>query len=1539
MRRFINLKNSRRLGLTLFMVFAFFPTLSNCAREAEIPEFMAKPHYLLDGELSSTGVEYEESNAEGTGKFDFYSLSDNDTVVGYAVALSASNTHSDIVIPSSFSGKAVTGIYRQAFYGRSISSISIPTSVTTIDYEAFMNVSSLSEITIPYSVSRLGDGAFYHCTSLTKVHIQNSSHDSASTNTCTIVRPAGVPTYSTLSIIPTHCFYMNTSLANLFLPSSITEIRQEAFHGCGALVSPLSFQSIVTVRSYAFEGCNSLQHIYFPSSFFTNPSSLIEPRAFQDCGSLNIHFCCENKSSVTAWADSHPDWGLYTNGNARKNYTYESGNATFSENWIYTTASQKVTITGYYGPADISFLSVPRYLPSDSSNEVTTINVNALNTVKKTISRLYLPSSLTAIPNNMFTGFTNLNVIAGSADCVTGEDDDPRIDLHSLVKLTNIGDAAFSKMPRRLEIKKLHLPAHLEIVGQKAFGDNSRTAGLINIEEFQWDYDDDESTKGLQTIGDYAFCMVGSKTGTLFADKTPLPRYSYEGGVMKENYKTMTLIIPSTFNNFQNAGYNFAGCPLIETVVFKGNTKKSKANKNIWIRNNTFGKCDSLRTLICEHKIKTDGSNDYEYRFRNEDNTNTTVGDSAGAGKNDFRPDPGLQTIIMANENTKFKLPRYALSGNSRACIYLSGTKAANITKDATDGDKWNLIGDEVGSGGVNKGYVFRDGIGGCGISQSIPLYENVDFEATYEVSNGTSPQSVSVSVSGTSGTRKKLVMRDKFAFVCDPSNHKATLSKYLYDRYDENFNGVADIPSTVSIDGDATPFEVTEIGDSAFSAAFTDESYAMHPTLYRELTTVKIPDTVTRIGDYAFMRAYGITTITNKAGTSMPTSLQTIGRHAFAFCGVTEIRKLPMGVMFYENLNAVYDVSGVFTNASKLRRISFLDGGNEVANSTYYETTTYASGSKTSAIYAKNNVPYNGDRLLFVLARDSADKSAVSSDTTAEGVFTATHNSNPFLFGAYKLGHWIKKLSLGPATTVDGTTSGHVISQALFSGIVGDGLVPSRKYVYLQTEINSINATPSKGNASFVNEETTLTEFEIVGSIVGLPENCFFGCEKLSAVTFPRENDAVIPAGLFADNSNLTTYNVRDGGTLYTPGKNILDLRHTGYSGIGKETFLNISSIHEFIAPDVANFTIEEGAFKNCSDLATIDLSNVTGELILEPGCFYNCDSLTSIILPTNGATIKLKGASSNTNGVFGDCAKLQYIILPDTVDELGDYCFYNCKKLDAVGYTGGSSGNQVLTSIGVSAFESCESLGKVDGKPADLDEGFDLRNIANIERIENCAFRNCQAPICKDGILNLPESLNFVGKEAFYQSKLVHVTIASSSITLGENSFRWAENQGNNSTLVDVIFTNPDCTWDAYYKDVFSSNGQLTTLVLPKGYDITYYDATSYKNSIVWQNSSMSRIYTFLKLQSVGEHAEWRHTGNSAYASVCFNVSVCSDVLAENSTSTPANGDNTFWYYENGEVYYLGKLTVAYNSGDTLATFENGTVDNLGNLAKSNP
>ena len=71
-----------------------------------------------------------------------------------------------ITIPDS-----ITSIKDRAFEDcSSLTSITIPDSVTSIEYCAFENCSSLTSITIPDSVTSIGNYAFYDCSSLTTVN-------------------------------------------------------------------------------------------------------------------------------------------------------------------------------------------------------------------------------------------------------------------------------------------------------------------------------------------------------------------------------------------------------------------------------------------------------------------------------------------------------------------------------------------------------------------------------------------------------------------------------------------------------------------------------------------------------------------------------------------------------------------------------------------------------------------------------------------------------------------------------------------------------------------------------------------------------------------------------------------------------------------------------------------------------------------------------------------------------------------------------------------------------------------------------------------------------------------------------------------------------------------------------------------------------------------------------------------------------------------------------------------------------------------------
>ena len=79
-------------------------------------------------------------------------------------------------IPAEIEGVAVTGIGARAFYQcTSLTSVTIPNSVTYIIHSAFSGCTSLTSITIPDSVTGISWGAFYRCTGLTDVYYLGSA--------------------------------------------------------------------------------------------------------------------------------------------------------------------------------------------------------------------------------------------------------------------------------------------------------------------------------------------------------------------------------------------------------------------------------------------------------------------------------------------------------------------------------------------------------------------------------------------------------------------------------------------------------------------------------------------------------------------------------------------------------------------------------------------------------------------------------------------------------------------------------------------------------------------------------------------------------------------------------------------------------------------------------------------------------------------------------------------------------------------------------------------------------------------------------------------------------------------------------------------------------------------------------------------------------------------------------------------------------------------------------------------------------------------
>ena len=104
--------------------------------------------------------------------------------------------------------EGTTSIERDAFYQSKLTSITLPTTLTAIDYDAFGYSKQLKEIDLPASVSTLGEYVFDHCTGLTTVNL-----------------PA-------IKRLPKYAFNACTALQAIVLPKSLQEIGDNAFKGC-----------------------------------------------------------------------------------------------------------------------------------------------------------------------------------------------------------------------------------------------------------------------------------------------------------------------------------------------------------------------------------------------------------------------------------------------------------------------------------------------------------------------------------------------------------------------------------------------------------------------------------------------------------------------------------------------------------------------------------------------------------------------------------------------------------------------------------------------------------------------------------------------------------------------------------------------------------------------------------------------------------------------------------------------------------------------------------------------------------------------------------------------------------------------------------------------------------------------------------------------------------------------------------------------------------------------------------------------------------
>lgn len=165
--------------------------------------------------------------------------------------------------------------------GTEVTDLVIPEGVTAIRNEAFSLCDGLTNVTIGNSVTTIGDNAFAGCMGLKSVSIGNSVTEiggvafEGCTNLVTVSLGNAVET------IKNSAFSGCSSLKSIVIPNSVIEIGGGAFKNCASLASAVIGNSVTTISGSAFNGCSGLKSIDIPNSV-----TQIGMMAFKDCSSL-----------------------------------------------------------------------------------------------------------------------------------------------------------------------------------------------------------------------------------------------------------------------------------------------------------------------------------------------------------------------------------------------------------------------------------------------------------------------------------------------------------------------------------------------------------------------------------------------------------------------------------------------------------------------------------------------------------------------------------------------------------------------------------------------------------------------------------------------------------------------------------------------------------------------------------------------------------------------------------------------------------------------------------------------------------------------------------------------------------------------------------------------------------------------------------------------------------------------------------------------------------------------------------------------------
>ena len=539
--------------------------------------------YHKDLDVNNAGI--PDSAAQIT-----YEKNDDGSIVIYNAASLGNQTA--VILPDTICGADVTSIRIWAFMNTELTSITIPSSVTSIGEQAFYGCSKLTSVIFPSGskLKSIGREAFEDCSELTSIDIPDSvnSIESMAFSGCTGLTSVKLP--NNIKSIAATTFYKCSELTSIDIPDGVTTIGVRAFEDCSKLVSVKLPNELDSIETGAFEGCSMLASIEFADSVTS-----IGVSAFIGCSKLTY---IEIPSSVTsvgfgAFDSSYIKTAFYPESLSGFGYgltliSYikgEDGKVTISGAKLIEKMA--VTVPDKICGADVTaikagtFKDCKNLTSIDIPENISLIESNTFENCTG-LSSIKLPSGVTSIGESAFAGCTGLTSIdiPESVSSIAKNTFKNCSMLTSITipnGVTSIGESAFEECTG---LTSIIIPNGVTTIGNSAF---AYCMGLTSI----------TIPSGVTSIGESAFW--GCKGLTSITIPNGVTTIGTNTFVDCTGLTSIT--IPNSVTTIGESA--FWGCKGLTSVKLPGDITS--------IEDNTFYNCTELTSIVIPDGVASVG--------------------------------------------------------------------------------------------------------------------------------------------------------------------------------------------------------------------------------------------------------------------------------------------------------------------------------------------------------------------------------------------------------------------------------------------------------------------------------------------------------------------------------------------------------------------------------------------------------------------------------------------------------------------------------------------------------------------------------------------------------------------------------------------------------------------------------------------------------------------------------------------------------------------------------------------------------------------